>query len=173
MIIRSFLVIAFTLITSVFAEDVERKSIDSFSVSFNKPKNWSVYREETHANWYQISMGLPEVWSKLEGANIENAVAVAAIRDSSITSLSDAVAIEFKRVADILVSSEEVPTESGKAFITITNIHGLLYKTLLTIDYKNKTTYKVSFTATEGTYDINLPLFKVFKNSVVILNSKL
>lgn len=145
-----------------FAGESRPYSIDGFNLVVVKPNSWTIYREERTETTYQVSFGLPKIWSKTEGQEIENAVSVLALRDESVKSLSDAVKAEFARIEDILVSSEETASSFGKSFIIITKIRGRAYKTRSTILFKNGVSYFIAFTATEGTFDLNLPKYLKF-----------
>lgn len=126
------------------------------------PDGWQIYAERENDDQFIVSFGLPSVWSEVEQQDIENAVSVTAYRRDTLDELSDLVEFETQRVADILVSREEVPAEIGRAFIVVTNIRGLQYKTLTTCHFANGVGYVIAFTATEGTYDLNVDKYRRF-----------
>ena len=124
--------------------------------------DWRIHAERKEEKKFIVSFGLPAVWSDLEKQNIENAVSVTVYRDSEIDSLTEVVELEAKRVADILVSRQEVPSNLGKRFVEVTRIRGLEYKSLTTCHFANGLGYVIAFTATRGTYDTNIGKFLSF-----------
>jgi hypothetical protein len=126
------------------------------------PSDWTVYKEEKLGVAARVSFGLPTVWGELEGSDIENAVSICAYKRKDIANLEEVVRCERDRVADILVSCDDVDLEFGRAQLSVTRIRGREYKNLSAFDLKHGIAYVFSFTATEGTYDTNVDLFTGF-----------
>ena len=55
-----------------------------------------------------------------------------------------------------------MPSNGGKAFVVVSRIDGLEYKTLTTYRFENGIGYVIGFTATHGTFDKNLPNYRAF-----------
>jgi hypothetical protein len=134
----------------------------AYGFSAEVPDNWHIYAEiknDRFNNRAIIDWGLPEVFSKLEGGNIENAVTITAYRRDDIHNVTDLMHLEFERIKNILVSKEQISTEPYISYLLTTSINGLLYKTKTAFTYTNGIGYIFVFTSTPGTYDINLPQF--------------
>jgi tetratricopeptide (TPR) repeat protein len=130
------------------------------------PDEWSIYAERDQGDQFIVAFGLPSTWSKLEQQPIENSVSITAYRRGTLRSVSDVVDLEAERTRDIVVSREEVPSDSGRMFLVVSEIEGLRYKSLASCHFANETGYVVLFTATEGTYDINVDKFAGFLQNV-------
>jgi tetratricopeptide (TPR) repeat protein len=155
-----------TFCSTVLGESQETYSKPEFGYQVELPSDWTVFREYQDEDEAIVSFGLPLVWSELEQQEIENAVAVAAYRREEIKSLQEMVDFEHDRIQDFLVSSTEVEAESGRTFRQVSEIRGLEYRSLANIRYVNGVGYVFTFTATEGTYEKNLPLFQAFLSTL-------
>lgn len=123
---------------------------------------WHVYAEiknDRFNNRAIIDWGLPEVYSEQEGGNIENAVTITAYKRDDIHSVTDLMHLEFERIKNILVSKEQVTTQPYISYLATTSVNGLPYKTKIAFTYTNDIGYIFVFTATPGTYNINLHQF--------------
>jgi len=130
------------------------------------PKSWNVYREVDAPDKFLASFGLPKIWSEKEKTRIENAVAISVYRREGLKSLNDVVRLENARVADILLSRKSVAVENGIAFEERTRINQHEYISRRICRYENGLGYVISFTATDGTFEQNLPVFKSFVTNV-------
>lgn len=120
-----------------------------------------------------VSFSLPKVWSKKEKENIENVVVVAAYNGPAIRSLIDIINLEKARIQDDVVSMEEIAISNDtKGYIIHTNFGKVEYKTKTMFYYKNKIGYIISFTATPGTYDLNIGQFERFLKTVSFIQPK-
>lgn len=147
-----------------------------FGFRVEESPDWKLYGEEKYNRKLGraiVDYGLPLVWSELEQQHIENAVSIRAYIRPDIRNLDQMVAFEKRRISDILVSIEEVPSVEGKAFITVTKIKGLEYKSKSTILYLNDCGYVVAFTATHGTFDQNMEKYRNFIDRITFFQPKL
>jgi hypothetical protein len=131
-----------------------------FGFVAHTPDDWKVFGERAEPDRMLLDFGLPEVWSDVEKQNIENSVYIQAHRD--VDSLEALISADNERVADMVVSREVAPAKEGKAFIVVSKIDGLEYKTLMTYRFENGIGYVIAFTATRGTFDKNLPKYRTF-----------
>ena len=138
------------------------------------PTDWILYRQGKGLNperWI-IDWGLPKIWSTNENALIENSISISVLKQK-IFSIDELIQIEHQRVKDILVSQEKNDLPNGnKSIITITKINGLLYKSRVDFFLSNNKGYIINFTATKGTYKINLLKFEIFVKSLSFNNKK-
>lgn len=126
------------------------------------PDDWTIHREKKLDVAARVSFGLPEVWSELEEANIENAVSISAYKRPDIGSLDGVAKCEDDRVADITISSEQADLDFGRAVLRVTEIRGIRYKSLETYALRSGVAFVFAFTATPGTYDRNVGKFIAF-----------
>lgn len=141
------------------ATDFDRPA---FGIRATLPAGWSIHREASNELRLIVSFGMPKVWSELEKQDIENAVYIRAYRDDWAKSVDDVAAWETQRVQDIQVSRTPADTAAGKADLVVTKIKGLEYKTWVTYRYENGVGYAIGFTATPGTFDINVGKYQDF-----------
>ncbi len=164
-LIFSILVIAKESFATAKADQYTNKEY-GFSVSV--PADWILYRQGKGLNperWI-INWGLPKIWSSNENAQIENSISISVLKQK-IFSIDELIKIEHQRVKDILVSQKKNDLPNGnKSIVTITKINGLLYKSKTTFFLSNNKGYIINFTATKGTYKINLPRFEIFVKSL-------
>jgi hypothetical protein len=154
---------------SVVGDGSSKYSKPDFGFVATVPDDWHVYAEREDEGRFIVSFGLPMVWSESEKKRIENDVSITVYHRIDISSLKKVVEYEERRVADMLVSRKEVTSTFGKAFVIVTKIHGFEYKTLSTCHFVNGFGYVISFTATEGTYDINLKKYSDFLAALVFV----
>jgi len=126
------------------------------------PDDWKVIVERDKDDELHLQFVLPKVWSALEKQTIENSVSIRA--DRTFKSLAELVAVDDQRIANTLVSKEPVKasTPADEAFILVTTHRGLEYKTYATYRRVNGVCYVISFTASHGTFDVNLPRYREF-----------
>lgn len=139
-------------------------------ITMEVPENWTLVAKVQfeRLNRFIYDFGLPKVWSEKERQEIENAVTLA-ILDQPCQSLSDLVQIEDQRVQDILLEQQYLETDrSDKARKQTVAINGLKYVSRVDFLLRNGTGYVVAFTATEGTYDRNLPLYLNFLKTLKV-----
>ena len=149
--------------------ELPRYASSAFGYSVVVPSDWRIYAESENDTMNVISFGLPEIWSELEQQQIENAIAVIALKQPDISSVQDVIDVQMKRRADILVSHTEATLLFGPAQQVITKMGNYEYKALVTYRYENGIGYEFSFNATEGTYDRNLPKFLDFLSTIEFL----
>lgn len=147
----------------------------AYGYSGEVPAEWKVYAEikddpENHASI--IDWGLPKVFSKLEKTNIENAISITAYNRPEIKNIDDLVKFEFERVGDIVESKKKSMEMSYLAYTVISNRNGHQYKGKTAFAYKNGIGYVFIFTATPGTFDVNLPKFQAFLQSIELSEPK-
>lgn len=153
-------------VTGAESDSQPRYAVPAFGYSAVVPADWSIYMETDSDTMAIVSFGLPEVWSELEGQSIENAISITAHKRSDLHSVQDLIDFEARRKAAIIVSSVDAGLVTEPARLIITKINGYEYKTLAGYRYRNGIGYEISFTATEGTYDINLQHFLNFVKKV-------
>lgn len=160
------------LIANLLAAQTEL-SLESYGVVAQISDSWQSYRYRDQDGHYIQSFGMPKTWSESEKANISNAVAVVAIHREDIDSIDSLIQFEKKRLNDVLVSHEEIDSaDEGKVFRCVTEIKGFRYQSQSHYQFKNDVGYVFSFTATEGTFDKNLPKFKEFLETIKYFEPK-
>lgn len=139
---------------------------EPFGVAATVPEDWHIYaelRNDTVNKRAIISWGIPAVYSEVEKASIENAISISAYKIPEIKNIDDLRQFEFERVQNILQSKELVDSSENRlTYVSKTKINGLIYRTKKVLFYKNKASYVIAFTATPGTYPINLHKFDNF-----------
>lgn len=148
---------------------------DKYGFSGLVAEDWHVYAEiknDAVNNKALIDWGLPKVYSKLEKTSIENAVSIVAYNRPDIKTIDDLMKFEFERIGHILVSKELIDTIPRSSYTVITSRNGLKYKSKVAFVYQNNIGYVLSFTATPGTYDINLSKFDSFVDKIQFYDSK-
>jgi len=171
---KTILFIALLSITSAFFAQVSYQN-DSYGFEAQVPEDWHVYAEikDDQANKVAlINWGLPKVYSELENASIENAVSVVAYKRSNIKNTDDLINLELERTKDILESKERIQSSSNVAYIMTAVINGLTYKSKVTFVFKNDIGYVITFTATPGTYDMNLGKYDDFRKELTFFVPK-
>lgn len=139
------------------------------------PDDWHVYAElkDDPANKRSIvDWGLPKVYSTLEKASIENSISITAYKKPSLKKMADLIKFEFERIDHMLESKKPLNSKSHTSFEVITKRNGLKYKSKISFVIRNNVGYVLSFTATPGTYDINLPKFDRFVKSITFFKPK-
>lgn len=148
---------------------------DKYGFGWQVPDDWHVYAEikDDPANKRAIiDWGLPKVYSELEKTSIENAVSITAYKRPSLKNIDDLTKLEFERIGHILESKEQIDSIPYIAYIVITVRNGLKYKSKVEFVFKNGIGYVLSFTATPGTYDVNLSKFDSFVKTIIWFEPK-
>lgn len=148
---------------------------DLYGFGGQVPEDWRVYVENKNDQANKsaiIDWGLPKVYSELEKASIENSISITAFKRPSVKSINDLTKIEFGRLANFIVSKELIDSTSYTSYIVFLVRNGIRYKSKLTFVFKNDVGYILSFTATPGTYDINLSKFDNFVKNLQIFEPK-
>ncbi|MBL4656940.1 MAG: hypothetical protein JKX73_02990 [Flavobacteriales bacterium] len=148
---------------------------DKYGFSGQVPDDWHVYAEikDDPANKKAIiDWGLPKVYSKLEKTSIENAVSITAYKKPDIKTIDDLIKFEFERIGHVLVSKELNDTIQRPSYVVITLRNGLNYKSKVAFVFQNNIGYVLSFTATPGTYDLNISKFDSFVNDLQFFEPK-
>lgn len=140
-----------------------------FGFSCKVPTDWTIYSEMKNDKVNHnsiIDWGLPKVYSELEKTNIENAVTITAYKRSEINSIEKLIEYEFDRIKNNLVEKNKVEGTKNITYNVLTKINGLIYKSQLTFIFENNIGYILNFTATKGTFDINIKKFLEFQNGI-------
>jgi len=149
----------FLLISNTFLGQTEYLN-EPFGIGATVPDDWHVYaeiRNDTVNKRSIISWGIPSVFSELDGASIENAISISAYKRPEIKNIEDLRQFESQRVHSILQSKQLIDSsENQLTYVSETKINGLIYKSKTKLFYKNQASYVIAFTATPGTYPINL-----------------
>lgn len=148
---------------------------DLYGFGGQVPDDWHVYgeiKDDVINKRAIIDWGLPKVYSELEKTTIENSVSITAYKRPSLKTIEDLTKIEFGRVANVLVSKELIDSTSYTSYLVFTVRNGLKFKSKLTFVFKNDVGYVLNFTATPGTYDINLLKFDNFVKSLQVFEPK-
>lgn len=170
-----FVVIAWLLFCIAILPAQDEYKNDIYGFSFSIPEDWTVYAERRHDpqnNKSIVSFGLPKVFSELEQTAIENAVAITAYKNDKITSLEDLLEFENNRTNHMDITKEFVSSDFDTSFVSLSQIRGLTYKSKSILHYINGVAYVISFTATPGTYDINIPIFEEFVKTIKFFQPK-
>lgn len=148
---------------------------DLYGFGGQVPDDWHVYgeiKDDVINKRAIIDWGLPKVYSELEKTTIENSVSITAYKRPSLKTIEDLTKFEFGRVANVLVSKELIDSTSYTSYLVFTVRNGLKFKSKLTFVFKNDVGYVLNFTATPGTYDINLLKFDNFVKSLQVFEPK-
>lgn len=171
--ILKLLTVLITTISVIYGQTKYQNN--KYGFSGQVPENWHVYakiKDDIANKKAIIDWGLPKVYSELEKTSIENAVSVTAYKRLDIKNIDDLTKYEFKRVDHILVSKEPIDTIPNPSYVIISLRNGLKYKSKVTFVFKNNIGYVLNFTATPGTYNINLPKFDSFVNNIQFFEPK-
>jgi hypothetical protein len=147
---------------------------ENYGFRVNVPADWHQYAEikdDIINKRAIIDWGLPRVYSEIEKTSIENAVTITAYKRPNIKNIDDLKKLEFERIEHMLQSKETLDS-SGHSYIVITLRNGLKYKSKLWFVFQNNVGYILSFTATPGTYDINLPKFESMVKNILFFEPK-
>jgi hypothetical protein len=154
------------LITSIAQDQPARFESPTFGYSVVIPDDWRVYSELKSDTMGVVDFSLPPTWSKVEKQDIKNAVSVITFKKSDIKSVQDVVDLEEKRTAKVVVSKSDVKLDFGRARRVKSIIRGQEYHTMEAFRFENGIGYLFIFTATKGTYDINIKKFTSFLSTV-------
>ena len=159
---KQYKIVGFALVLCIAAHGASAADYARRGFGFvaHTPDDWKVFGERANQDQLLLDFGLPEVWSDVEKQGIENSVYIQALRD--VDSLDALISNYTERRANVIVSSDAVPSNGGKAFVVVSRIDGLEYKTLTTYRFENGIGYVIGFTATHGTFDKNLPKYRAF-----------
>jgi hypothetical protein len=114
-----------------------------------------------------IDWGLPKVYSEIEKAKIENAISITAYNRSELNNIDKLLEFEFNRLKSILIEKNKVEGANNVTYNIITKIKGVIYNSQTTFIIKNNIGYIINFTATPGTFDININKFLDFQKSII------
>lgn len=148
---------------------------DKYGFNGQVPTDWNIYAEikdDPSGKSAIIDWGLPKVYSELEKTSIENAVSITAYKRPNIKTIDDLIEFEFERVGHRLSSKELIDSIPYYSYTLITIQNGLKYKTKVTFIFKNKIGYVLNFTATPGTYNINIKKFDNFVKCIQFFEPK-
>ena len=166
--------LAFLILTvNLFAQSHYQN--DTYGYSGQVPNDWTIYadiKDDTENHNSILDWGLPKVYSKLEKTSIENAISITAYKRSDIKNIDDLMKFEFNRVGSMLISKKAVEEAPYISYVLLTLQNGLNYKTRVSFVFKNNIGYVLIYTATLGTYDINLPKYTGFVKDVQFFEPK-
>ncbi len=155
--------ILMTALVNLRSQTEYKNEVYGFSVQV--PSEWVIYgelKDDMANNRSIIDWGMPKVYSELEKTEIENAVTITAYKRDEIKNVEDLIELEYRRLGTKVKSHEVLDSGETQSHILNTVIRGLEYKTKCVFLFKNKVAYVVAFTATPGTYDINISKFDTF-----------
>lgn len=164
--ILSVTILILISITS-FGQNLYQNELYGFSCKV--PTDWSIYSEMKNDKINQnsiIDWGLPKVYSELEKTTIENAVTITAYKRSEINSIEKLITLEFKRMKNNLIEKNIVEGTKNITYNVLTKINGLFYKSQIVFIFENNIGYILNFTATKGTFDININKFLDFQKEI-------
>jgi len=143
-----------------------------FKFQASIPDDW-ILRQEIKAdtlNYTIVGWGLPKVYTEMDKHEVENAVSITAIEHPRIKNLDDLVKAEFNRVKNIgtILNQVKIDSVEHTAYVTNTLMKNVSYVSQQYFIFKNGRGYIVTFTATPGTFSINVPKFEAFYKTVVI-----
>lgn len=169
----------FTFLTFLFlalnVKGQTRFQNDKYGFSGQVPTDWYIYAETKDNPLNKSSIiewGLPKVYSELEKTDIENAVSITAYKRPDIKNLDDLIKFEFERVSHILSSKEIIDSIPYHSYLLITVQKGLKYKSKVEFVFKNNIGYVLNFTATIGTYNMNVQKFDSFVKGIQFFEPK-
>lgn len=142
---------------------------DLYGFNCKVPADWTVYAEMKHDKINQnsiIDWGLPKVYSLLEKTKIENAVSITAYKRKEINSIENLINFEFNRMKNNLIEKIKLEGTKNTTYNVLTKIDGFTYKTQLIFLFENNIGYILNFTATQGTFDININKFIEFEKGI-------
>ncbi len=175
MTMKAKLLITIFLFVAVCSAALSQTTFENkrFKFQASIPDDWKLHQEirGDTLNYTMVGWGLPKVYTEMDKHEVENAVSITAVEHGRIKSVDDLVKAEFNRVKNIATILNQVKIDSVEhtAYITNTFMKNLSYVSQQYFIFKNGTGYIITFTATPGTFNINLPKFEEFYKTVVIL----
>ncbi len=162
---KQFIILSTACLLSVSGFSQKKFENALYGFKGEVPSDWTIYAEinddeDNHAAI--MDWGLPKVYSKLEKTSIENAVSITAYNRSDIKNIEELQKFEFERVASVLTSKERIASSANPAYVIMSKRNGFTYKTKTEFVFKDGIGYVLIYTATPGTYDINLSKFDDF-----------
>ncbi|MGV3762399.1 hypothetical protein [Parapedobacter sp.] len=143
-----------------------------FKFQASIPDDWRLHQEikADSLNYTIVAWGMPKVYTEMDKHEVENAVSITAVKHPRIKNVDDLVKAEFNRVKGMSTILNQVQIDSVEhtAYITNTLRERVSYVSQQYFVYKNGTGYIITFTATPGTFSINIPKFEEFYKTVVI-----
>ncbi|HMR17914.1 MAG TPA: hypothetical protein PKA53_01325 [Sphingobacterium sp.] len=162
------------LLLAVYNFSIAQTTFENSRFKFQAsiPDDWKLHQEikADSLSYTIVGWGLPKVYTEMDKHEVENAVSIAAIEHNKIKSLDDVVKAEFNRVKNTAIILNQVKIDSVEhtAYITNSLIKNFSYVSQQYFIFKNGIGYIITFTATPGTFNINLPKFEDFYKTVVI-----
>jgi hypothetical protein len=134
------------------------------------PEDWRFHQEKTDSlNFTIVAWGLPKVYSEIEKQEVENAVSITALKNRTIKSIDDVINAEFRRTKNMLIMNRfKIDSIEHTCYITNTISGTTSYISQQYFIFKNGIGYIITFTATLGTYEINMFKFEEFYKTVII-----
>lgn len=169
----SFLVACLALTVNLMSQTPFQN--DKYGFKGLVPDDWHIYTEikdNPSGKTALIDWGLPNVYSELEKSSIENSIVITAHKRAAIKSLDDLVAFEFRRLGSSVVSREVIDSLPYLSYKIHTYRKKLHYTTKAEFVFRDSIGYILHYTATPGTYDINLPKFNEFVKNVQFFTPK-
>src|SRR5690606_1890438 len=143
-----------------------------FKFQASIPDDWRLHQEikGDSLNYTIVGWGLPKVYTEMDKHEVENAVSITAIEHPKIKNVDDLVKAEFNRVKNMSIILNQVQIDSVEhtAYVTNTLREKVSYVSQQYFVFKNGIGYIITFTATPGTFSINIPKFEEFYKTVII-----
>ena len=145
---------------------------DRFKFQASIPDDW-ILRQEIKAdtlNYTIVGWGLPKVYTETDKHEVENAVSITAIEHPRIKNLDDLVKAEFNRVKNVgtILNQVKIDSVEHTAYVTNTLMKDVSYVSQQYFMFKDGRGYIITFTATPGTFSINVPKFEEFYKTVIV-----
>jgi hypothetical protein len=144
----------------------------SFGHKFTVQSYWKKMMDNYYEDrkMYFIAYNIEKVWSESEKKYIDNNVMIITQGLKNFNKdVKDDLSTLKKNIANGLIEFKEIPAEAGKAFLFKHKYGNTVY--IMEIHYlsSKKNLFKVVFTATEGTYDMNKGIFAEFLKKFIML----
>jgi hypothetical protein len=147
---------------------------ESYGFRLEVPQGWQIYAENKTKG--KVGLSLPGVWSETENQNVENAVVVDTYNSPKLNSLGDLINFEkflMKTEKNKVIAMEKITVpDQGESFVYHAVYEGFEYVIKRVIYFQNKNGYVITFTATPGTYDLNIDKFERFLEGVSFFQPK-
>ncbi len=168
-----YLLVLVSLSVSLFCQTEYKNEEYGFSVEI--PDTWRLEAEFKNIPDEKrgiVVWALPGVYSELEKTNIENAISITAYKRDDIKNIQDVLNLELARISFMLESREVIPKDLYPSVITNTIRGGNKYKSKVSVMYKNGIGYVFCYTATPGTYDLNISKYDSFLQRLKLYEPK-
>ncbi|BDD08343.1 hypothetical protein FUAX_07750 [Fulvitalea axinellae] len=138
---------------------------EAFGFEGERPAEWREKKQAFSKEGIKgttVAFALPKVYSELEKTSISNVISITALKGDSIQSVEKLKAFEFARIKNIMHEKKGMKCEFGEAYVIESEMNGLVYKAMTVFVFQNGFGYVLTFNATPGTFEKNLPKFNAF-----------